>query len=139
MTDNAIRKSRLSLAFFLNLFFTLFEIVGGFLTGSVAILSDAVHDFGDSIAIGLSWILDIKARKRPDADYTYGYGRYAVLGGMISSLILVAGSVAVIAEAIPRLFAPHSVDVPWMIGFAIFGVVVNGIAALSASKIAFRG
>jgi len=127
-------KSRLAVPFFLNLFFTLFEIAGGFYTGSMAILSDAVHDLGDAIAIGLSWILDVRAKKKPDATYTFGYGRYALLGGMISSLVLVAGAVAVIAEAVPRLFDPLPVNAPLMIVFAVFGVVVNGIAAFHASR-----
>jgi len=127
-------KSRLALPFFLNLFFTVFEILGGFYTGSVAILADAVHDLGDSIAIGLAWILDLKARQKPDSAYTYGYGRYALLGGMISSLILVAGAAGVIAEAIPRLLNPTPVDATGMIVFAVFGVVVNGAAALNASR-----
>ncbi len=127
-------KSRLALPFFLNLFFTVFEILGGFYTGSVAILADAVHDLGDSIAIGLAWVLDLKARQKPDAAYTYGYGRYALLGGMIASLILVAGAAGVIAEALPRLLDPTPVDATGMIVFAVFGVIVNGAAALNASK-----
>ncbi|HAQ56183.1 MAG TPA: cation transporter [Acholeplasmatales bacterium] len=128
------QKSRLALPFFLNLFFTVFEILGGFYTGSVAILADAVHDLGDSIAIGLAWLLDVKARQKPDAAYTYGYGRYALLGGMIASLILVAGAAGVIAKAVPRLLNPTPVDATGMIVLAVIGVIVNGAAALNASK-----
>ena len=127
-------KSRLALPFFLNLFFTVFEILGGFYTGSVAILADAVHDFGDSIAIGLSWLLDLKAKQKPDARFTYGYGRYSLLGGMISSLILVGGAAAVIGESVPRILNPTVVDATGMIAIAVFGVVVNGAAAYTAAK-----
>jgi len=127
-------KSRLATAFFLNLFFTVFELVGGLFTNSMAILSDAVHDLGDSLAIGLSWLLDRKAKQKPDDRFTYGYGRYSLLGALISSLILVAGATVVIIKAIPRLLNPQPVHADWMILFAVVGVVVNGIAATQAAK-----
>ena len=70
------------IAFLLNLFFSIFELVGGILTGSVAILSDALHDIGDAASIGISYFLEKKSKKQPDELYTYGYARYSVLGGL---------------------------------------------------------
>ena len=76
------------IAFILNLAFSIFEFIGGAITGSVAIISDAVHDMGDAMSIGASYFLEKKSKKQPDEKYTYGYGRYSVLGGLITTVIL---------------------------------------------------
>ena len=60
------------IAFILNFAFSIFEFVGGFFTGSVAIVSDAVHDIGDAASIGISYFLEKKSKKKPDEHYTYG-------------------------------------------------------------------
>lgn len=118
------------IAFILNLFFSLFEFIGGIFTGSVAIISDAVHDLGDAASIGISYFLERKSKKQPDSSYTYGYLRYSVLGGVITTLILLFGSAAVIYNAILRIISPAEINYNGMIIFAIFGVAVNFIAAL---------
>ena len=116
-------------AFLLNLFFSIFEIVGGVLTNSAAIVSDAVHDFGDSISIGVSYFLEKKSKKKPDNEYTFGYTRYSVLGAIITNTILVLGSIVVVYHAITRIIKPEDIDYNGMIIFAIIGVIVNLIAA----------
>ncbi len=117
------------LAFILNLAFSVFELVGGILTGSVAIASDAVHDMGDAASIGVSYFLERKSKKQPDGVYTYGYARYSVIGSVITTLILLLGSGAVIVNAILRIIHPTEISYNGMILFAIFGVAVNLIAA----------
>lgn len=120
----------IQVAFFLNLLFTVIEFVGGFLTNSMAILSDAVHDLGDSFSLGLSWYFQKVAKKPRTNDYTYGFKRFSLLGAIINSLILVVGSVLILSKSIPRLFAPEQPDAQGMIWLAILGVVVNGAAVL---------
>jgi len=114
--------------FFLNFGFTLFEIVGGILTNSIAIISDALHDFGDTISIGLAWFLEKYSRKKSDDKYTYGYGRFSLLGALINAMVLIIGSTFVLANAIPRIIEPHATNAEGMIIFAIIGVLVNGAA-----------
>lgn len=118
------------LAFFLNLAFTLLEILGGVWTNSLAILSDAVHDLGDSISLGLAWYLERYAGRQGDWSYSYGYRRFSLLGALINAIILVGGSFLVVARAIPRLLNPEPTNAPGMVLFAILGILVNGIAAL---------
>ncbi|MDZ7847967.1 MAG: cation diffusion facilitator family transporter [Owenweeksia sp.] len=120
----------LRLAFFLNLAFTLFEIIGGLWTNSIAILSDALHDLGDSLSLGLSWYLQRKSRQTANQHYTYGYRRFSLLGALINSVVLVVGSVVIIVEAIERLQQPEAPDATGMLIFAIVGVGINGFAAL---------
>lgn len=122
-------EKNILIAFLLNISFSLFELIGGMFTNSIAIISDAIHDFGDAISIGISYFLEKKSKKKPDNKYTYGYIRYSILGAIITSTILVAGSVLVIFNAIERLINPVDINYNGMLIFAIFGVVINFIAA----------
>lgn len=117
-------------AFFLNLGFTIIEIVGGFMTNSVAIQSDALHDMGDSISLGLAWYFQKLSKKGRTKDFTFGYKRFNTLGAIITGVILAAGSVYILMESIPRLFSPEPTDVRGMIWLAVLGVVINGLAVL---------
>lgn len=116
-------------AFLLNLSFTLLEVVGGVLINSVAILSDALHDLGDSVSLGLAWYLQRVSTKGSDVRYSYGYRRFSLLGALLNAVILIAGSLFVLSEAIPRLTDPQPFDAQGMIVFALIGVGVNGFAA----------
>ena len=116
-------------AFILNLGFSIFEFFGGIFTNSVAILSDSIHDMGDALSIGISFFLEKKSKKKPDNNYTYGYVRYSVLGGLITNVILLVGSLLVIYNAVLRIIEPAEVNYKGMIIFAVIGVVMNFIAA----------
>lgn len=117
-------------AFIINLIFSIFEFAGGIFTGSVAIISDAIHDIGDATSIGIAFFLEKKSKKQPDEKYTYGYARYSVIGSVITTLILLFGSIMVIYNAIERIINPSEINYNGMIVFALVGVSVNFIAAL---------
>lgn len=122
-TDN------LRFAFWLNLGFALLEVVGGLLTNSIAIVSDALHDLGDSLALGVAWFLGRYSQKDSDKRYSYGYRRFSLLGALINAIVLTSGSIFILIEAVPRLFNPQTTYAPGMIGLALVGVVVNSVAA----------
>lgn len=122
--------SNIKVAFFLNLGFTLLEIFGGIWINSVAILSDALHDLGDSLSLGLAWYFENVAKRGRDQKYTFGYKRFSLLGAVINSVVLLVGSFFILSEAVPRIWDPQQVHAPGMIGFAILGVIVNGAAVL---------
>ena len=124
---------QIRLVFFLNLGFTLIEFVGGWLTNSTAIMADAVHDLGDSLSIGSAWILSRLGNKQADTRFTYGYQRLSLLGALINGLVLVAGSIWILATAIPRLADPVMPHTEGMLGLAVLGVTVNGYAAYRLS------
>ncbi|MBD3635901.1 MAG: cation transporter [Crocinitomicaceae bacterium] len=127
-------SKNLRTAFFLNLGFTIFEIIGGFYVNSVAIISDAVHDLGDSFSLGTSWYLQNKSGKAANDKFTFGYKRLSLLGALINSLILIAGSVYVVIEAVGRIIEPEHSNAQGMLIFAIIGVGVNGYAAWKLSS-----
>jgi len=124
----------MKIAFFLNLFFTIIEFIGGIMTNSMAIISDAIHDLGDTVAIGGSLYFEKYSQKGRDTKYSYGYKRFSPLAALINSIILLLGSAIILYEAIPRLFSPSSVHAEGMFYIAVFGVIVNGFAAYKLSK-----
>ena len=124
-----VSAKNIKAAFFLNFGFTILEIIGGFYVNSVSILSDALHDMGDSLSLGLSWYLHNKSKQGADAKFTFGYSRFSLLGALINSIILMVGSGFVIYEAVNRFIHPEPADAKGMLYFAILGVAVNGYAA----------
>ena len=121
-------KRKIFIAFILNLLFSIFEFVGGIITGSVAIASDAVHDFGDATSIGVSYVLEKLSDKKPNEKYTYGYARFSILGALITTLILLVSSCIVIYNALLRLINLTPIDYNGMIIFAVIGLTVNIVA-----------
>lgn len=122
-------QKNIFIAFILNLSFAAFEFFGGAWTHSVAILSDSIHDLGDALSIGIAYFLERKSKKEPDENFTYGYLRYSVIGSVITSVILLFGSIMVIYNAVGRLINPVEINYSGMIVFAVFGVAVNFLAA----------
>jgi len=121
--------SAIGAAFALNLAFACIEVVGGMWTNSLAILSDALHDLGDSLAFGLSWFLARKSRQGRDRRYSYGYRRLSLLGALATAVVLLVGSLFILARAVPRLIRPEHSNAGGMIALAVLGLAVNGAAA----------
>lgn len=117
------------IAFLLNLFFSVFEFFGGMISGSYAVMSDALHDAADSLGIGLSLIFEKKSKGAPDRQFTYGYGNYSLIGALFTTLILLTGSAIIIINAIPKIFNPTEIKYKEMMFFAIIGILVNAAAA----------
>ena len=120
----------IKLAFFLNVGFTLIEFIGGILTNSTAILADAVHDLGDSFALGQAWYFESLAGRKGSNRYTYGFRRFSLLGALISTLFLLLSSFYVLSEAVPRIIDPEHSNAQGMVILAVIGIVVNGYAML---------
>ena len=122
-------EKNILIAFILNMAFSIFELIGGIFTNSISIISDAVHDFGDALSIGISLVLEKISKKKPNETYTYGYVRYSVLGALITTIVLTLGSIFVIIGGINRILNPETINYDGMIIFAIFGVIINFLAA----------
>ena len=122
-------EKKILMAFLLNISFSIFEILGGIVTNSIAIISDAIHDLGDALSIGLAFFLEKKSVQKPDDKYTFGYARYSVLGAVITNTILLTGSLIVIYNSINRIINPDFVNYDGMIIIALFGVVTNFLAS----------
>ncbi len=127
---NHTTTDNIKVAFALNLGFAVLELIGGLAINSVAILSDALHDLGDSISLGLAWFFENYSKRESDENFPYGYGRFSLLSALINAVVLVLGSYIILSEAIKRLLEPEPTQPLGMIGFALLGIVVNGVAVL---------
>lgn len=127
--SHKVSTKNIKSAFFLNLFFSTAELIGGLWTGSVAIISDSLHDFGDCLSLGVSWYLQKISAKGRDKNFSYGYRRFSVLGALVTSVVLIVGSIFIVVHSIPKLFDAHSPNTEGMILMAIAGITFHGIAA----------
>ncbi|HMV10338.1 MAG TPA: cation diffusion facilitator family transporter [Cyclobacteriaceae bacterium] len=132
--DHHHSTDNIKLAFWLNLGFALLEFVGGLYTNSVAVLSDSLHDLGDSLSLGTSWYFQKKAQKHRDQHFTYGYRRFSLLGAFINSIVLTVGSIFIIAESVERIVSPAQPDAKGMLILAVIGIGVNLLAMLRLKK-----
>ncbi|MGL4518799.1 MAG: cation diffusion facilitator family transporter [Phocaeicola sp.] len=123
-------EKNISIAFFLNSLFVIIELVGGIMTNSIAILSDALHDLGDSLSLAIAWFLQRKSKSGRDAHYSYGYKRFSLLGSVFLSGVLSVSSVFIIVEAVKRIITPVQVSAQGMLWLAIVGIIINGASAL---------
>jgi cobalt-zinc-cadmium efflux system protein len=131
---NHSREKNIGFVALLNIAFAIIELVGGILTNSLAILSDALHDFGDSIVLTTAWIAEKKAKRPPDSKRTFGYQRISLFASLFSATVLIAGSLFILSEAVQRLFNPEPVHAVGMMWLAIIGIVFNTIGMLRLKR-----
>lgn len=127
-------EKNILIALILNLTFSILELIGGFLTNSVAIMSDSVHSFGDALFTGIAYVFEHLSRKHSKDGKNYGYTKYSLIGGAITTIILFISSSLLIVEAIERIENPAEVSYEGMIVFAILGASLNFLATLATRK-----
>jgi len=132
--DHSHAEGNLKVAFFLNLTFTIIEFIGGILTNSIAILSDALHDLGDTGSLGLAWYFEKLSHKKASSQHTYGYRRFRLLGGLITGFVLTVGLCFILFNSFKRLANPEPVNATGMMALAVLGILVNGAAVLRVKK-----
>ena len=118
-----------ALATALNVIFVAVEIVAGVLSGSMALLADAAHNFTDVLGLVLAWLANVLARREPTTRHTYGLGKTTILAALANAVLLLVTVGGVAWEAVRRIGEPHPVDATTVVWVAAVGVIVNGIAA----------
>lgn len=121
-------------AFALNIIFSLIELIGGYLIGSYAIMSNAIHDFGDSISLGVAWGLERLASRGRDQKFNFGYRRFSLLSALASGLLVILGSIFIIYESLEHLNPEKPPSGPWVVLFAFIGLAMNGLSAWRLSR-----
>src|SRR3984957_2077518 len=125
--DSAARN--IGFAFWLNLFFASVELVGGIYTQSLAVMSDALHDFGDAISLGIGYFLQRKSAEGPSETFSYGLRRLSLLSAFLTGVVISVGAVYILIESamsFRQAREPHGFG---MMILAIFGMAVNALAA----------
>lgn len=131
---NKISGKNLGLAILLNVGITIAEAVGGILSGSIALLSDAAHNFSDVISLFISWLANRLSKREATERQTFGFRRSEILAAFINSSTLIIISVVIIVEAIQRLIVPAVPSANLMIWLSLASIIVNGLSALFIRK-----
>lgn len=131
---NQETSKKMLIVFALNLFFSAIEFIFGFLFNSIAIMTDAVHDLGDALSIGLASYFERVSTKEANDRYSFGHQRFSLLGALVTSVILLGGSTIVLFNAVPRLIDPEPVNHEGMFWLSIAAIVANGFSAWLMSR-----
>ena len=127
---NRVSLPKMIFTIVLNLTITVAQIVGGIISGSLALISDAIHNLSDSVSIILAWFAQVLSSKPSTLKSTFGYKRAEILAAFINSVALIIISVYLIYEAVNRILYPKTVDAKWMFWLGLLGLVANGISVL---------
>ncbi len=128
--NNDVSLPRLIFTIILNLIITVAQIIGGIISGSLALISDAIHNLSDTISVILAYIAQLLSLKPSTKQSTFGYKRAEILAAFINAVALIAISVYLIVEAIERLLEPQPVDARWMFWLGLLGLIANGLSVL---------
>lgn len=120
--------------FYLNLMFAILELVVGLFSNSIALISNSIHDFGDSIILLTTLEIEKFSLKPKDKRFTYGYRRFTLVGALLNTTILLIGSTLIIYGAIKRLINPTEISVGLLFVFSLIGVFINLVGVYKVSK-----
>ena len=129
-----ISGNNIKIAILLNVIITISQIFGGILSGSIALLTDALHNFSDVISLLLSWFTNRLAKRKATEKQTYGYKRAEILSAFINSTTLIAIAIFLIVEAVKRFANPQEIQSELVIWFALGSIVINFISVLLLQK-----
>ncbi|MEZ5082783.1 MAG: cation diffusion facilitator family transporter [Bacteroidales bacterium] len=129
-TSSKNRGKNLLISIVLNLLITVGQVIGGFLSGSMALLSDALHNFSDVLALVISYIASKLTLRKPHVKYTFGLRRAEIMAAFINSLTLIIIGVLLCFEAIRRFSLPPEIESSWVILFALLSILLNGISVI---------
>lgn len=127
---NQVSLPKLLFTILLNLLITTAQIVGGIISGSLALISDAIHNLSDSVSVILAYIAQVLSNKPSTYKSTFGYKRAEILAAFINAITLIGISVYLVFEAVDRMLNPEMVDAKWMFWLGLLGLFANGISVL---------
>ena len=126
--SSKVSMPRLLVTIILNLVITIAQVIGGIISGSLALISDAIHNLSDSVSVILAYIAQKLSQKPTTQKLTFGYKRAEILAAFINALALIAISIYLVFEAIERILNPEQVNAMWMFWLGLLGLVANGIS-----------
>lgn len=129
-----VRGKNLVYSIVLNLLITVAQVVGGILSGSLALLSDALHNFSDVLSLGFSLIAHKLSRRKASIDHTFGYKRAELIAAFINAMTLVIVAFLLVYGAIERFVNPKPIESNLVIWLALLGIAVNGFSVLLLKK-----
>lgn len=129
-----VKGKNLFYSILLNLLITIAQVVGGVISGSLALISDALHNFSDVLSLGFSLFANKLSRKKASINHTFGYKRAELIAAFINAITLVIVALILTYGAIERFFNPHPIQSGLVIWLALLGIAVNGFSVLLLQK-----
>lgn len=127
---HAVSGKKLFITVILNVIITLSQIIGGIISGSLALLSDAMHNFSDVLALLVAWGANNLASRPGDMDRTFGFKRAEIIAALFNASVLMGIAVFLIVEAVRKILHPEPVSSIWVIGLGILSILLNTASVL---------
>ncbi|NJX13992.1 cation diffusion facilitator family transporter [Tamlana crocina] len=131
---NDLKGRNLLISIFLNILITTAQVVGGLVSGSLALLSDALHNFSDVLSLVVSYVANKLSKKEASFDRTFGYKRAEILAAFVNASTLIIIAILLIIEAVKRFQDPEPIKSSFVIWLSLFGIVANGLSVLLLKK-----
>jgi cobalt-zinc-cadmium efflux system protein len=125
-----VKDKNLLFAIVLNIVITVVQVIGGILSGSLALISDALHNFSDVLTLIFSYIANVLSKKKASLNQTFGYKRAELIAAFVNSITLIIVAFYLIYEATHRFVNPQTIQSNLVIWLSILGIVANGLSAL---------
>jgi cobalt-zinc-cadmium efflux system protein len=129
-----LKGKKLLLSIFLNIAITVAQVIGGLISGSLSLLSDALHNFSDVLSLIVSYVADLYSKKEASPERTFGYKRAEIIAAFVNALSLIIVAIYLVYEAIHRFFDPQKIDSSIVIWLALLGILANGFSVLLLHK-----
>jgi cobalt-zinc-cadmium efflux system protein len=129
-----VKGKNLLFSIVLNIVITVAQIIGGILSGSLALISDALHNFSDVLSLVFSYIATVLSKKKASLNQTFGYKRAEIIAAFVNAISLMIVAIYLIFEASQRFMNPESIKSNLVIWLSLLGIVVNGLSALMLKK-----
>ncbi|SFB08484.1 cobalt-zinc-cadmium efflux system protein [Flavobacterium swingsii] len=133
-SHHEVQGKNLLFSIVLNIVITVAQVIGGILSGSLALISDALHNFSDVLTLIFSYIANVLSRRKASLDQTFGYKRAELIAAFVNSITLIVVAIYLIFEASHRFSNPQEIKSNLVIWMSILGIVINGISALMLKK-----
>ncbi|MCJ7466727.1 MAG: cation diffusion facilitator family transporter [Maribacter sp.] len=129
-----LKGRNLVISIFLNILITIVQVIGGLLSGSLSLLSDALHNFSDVLTLIVSYIANFLSKKQASTNKTFGYKRAEIIAAFVNASALIIVALLLIKEAIERLMDPRDIVSELVIWLSLLGIVANGLSVLLLKK-----
>lgn len=133
-SHHEVKGKNLLFSIVLNIVITIAQVIGGILSGSLALISDALHNFSDVLSLVFSYIATVLSNKKASLNQTFGYKRAEIIAAFVNAITLMVVAIFLIFEASHRFLNPEPIKSNLVIWLSLLGIVANGLSALLLKK-----
>ncbi|RKN82810.1 cation diffusion facilitator family transporter [Ulvibacterium marinum] len=123
-----VKGRNLIISILLNILITVSQVIGGLVSGSLALLSDALHNFSDVMSLVISYIANVLSKKEASTNKTFGYKRAEIIAAFVNSATLIVVAIILIKEAVERFLTPQEIESDLVIWLSLLGIAANGFS-----------